>query len=215
MLPYSINIANYMDITFIFSIIILIFSVIAHEIAHGYAADVLGDPSPRLAGRLNLNPLNHLEPFGSVILPTISYLLGGFIFGWAKPVMINPYNLRNQRWGEAIVAIAGPLTNILIALIFGLLIRNAEILHLSENFIAISGTVVIINLVLATFNMIPVPPLDGSKVLFAFLPYSFMRIREYLETQGLIIMLLVLFFGGRLILPVVAVLFQLITGIHF
>src|SRR6185369_136655 len=112
-----------MTTDFIFSIIILIFSVIIHEVSHGYAAYMQGDNTAKYAGRLTLNPLKHLEWFGSFFLPVISYFLGGFIIGWAKPVPFNPYNLRNHRWGEALVAVAGPAANILIALIFGLSIR--------------------------------------------------------------------------------------------
>src|SRR3989344_934990 len=112
-----------MQIDFIFSIIILIFSVVIHEVSHGYAAYLQGDNTARFQGRLTLNPFKHLEWFGSFILPAMSYLFGGFIIGWAKPVPFNPYNLRNQRWGEAIVAFAGPLSNFCIALILGLLIR--------------------------------------------------------------------------------------------
>src|SRR3977135_632093 len=109
-----------MDINFVFSIIILIFSVIIHEVSHGYAAYLQGDNTAKYAGRLTLNPLKHLEWFGSFILPLMSYLLGGFIIGWAKPVPFNPYNLRNQRWGEALVALAGPASNICIAVFFAI-----------------------------------------------------------------------------------------------
>src|SRR5574343_687167 len=112
-----------MSVDLIFSILILIFSVIIHEVSHGYAAYLQGDNTAKYAGRLNLNPLNHLEWFGSFFLPLMSYLLGGFIIGWAKPVPFNPYNLRNQRCGELFVAIAGPLSNIFLAIVFGLLLR--------------------------------------------------------------------------------------------
>ncbi|HEY4500581.1 MAG TPA: site-2 protease family protein [Candidatus Paceibacterota bacterium] len=108
-----------MDFQFIFSLIVLLFSVVIHEISHGYAALFLGDRTAEYAGRLTLNPIKHIDLVGTIILPVISLLLpGSFLFGWAKPVPYNPYNLRNQRWGEAIVAAAGPLSNILLALIF-------------------------------------------------------------------------------------------------
>src|SRR3989344_3961412 len=112
-----------MQIDFIFSILILIFSVVVHEVSHGYVAFLQGDNTAKFAGRLTLNPLKHLEWFGSFLLPLMSYFFGGFIIGWAKPVPFNPYNLRNQKWGEALVAVAGPLSNICLALFFGLLIR--------------------------------------------------------------------------------------------
>ena len=169
-----------MNLDFIFSIIILVFSVVIHEVSHGYAAYLQGDNTAKYAGRLNLNPFNHLEWFGSFILPVMSYFLGGFIIGWAKPVPFNPYNLRNQRWGEAIVAVAGPLSNICIALFFGLLIRFGILAQFGDAFIYIASTIVFINLILATFNLIPIPPLDGSKILFSILPYHMRDVRNFL-----------------------------------
>ena len=101
-------------VEFIFQILILIFSVVIHEISHGAVAYAMGDNTAKEEGRLTLNPLKHLDPFGSVILPTITYLLGGFIFGWARPVPYNPYNLRNQKYGPGLVGAAGPLSNIIV-----------------------------------------------------------------------------------------------------
>jgi Zn-dependent protease len=200
-------------LTFIFSILVLIFSVIVHEVSHGYAAYFLGDNTAKYAGRLNLNPLNHLEWFGSFILPVVSYLTGGFIIGWAKPVPFNPYNLRNQRWGEAIVAIAGPLSNICIALVFGLGIRFGIAGQFGEAFLYISSVIVLINLVLATFNLVPVPPLDGSKILFSFLPYNMQYIRNFLEKNQLLLVLIFIFFLWQFIFPIVTFEFKLITGL--
>lgn len=158
----------------IFTIIILILSVVIHEVSHGYAALMLGDQTARLAGRLTLNPIKHLDPFGSVIIPALLVLSGSsFLIGWAKPVPYNPYNLRNARWGEAIVAGAGPLVNIFIAIVFGLIIRFGIIYeYVSIEFVKIASTVVLINILLALFNMFPIPPLDGSKVLKSLLPYE-------------------------------------------
>lgn len=154
-------------------IAILILSIVLHELAHGYAANWLGDPTARLAGRLTLNPVSHIDPLGSIIIPAVLFFSGtGFMFGWAKPVPYNPYNLRNQRWGEAFVAAAGPLTNLLLAFIFALLIRMSGALGLSPAFIDIANFIVLMNIVLALFNAIPLPPLDGSKVLMAILPYN-------------------------------------------
>ncbi|MCC7004889.1 site-2 protease family protein [Candidatus Nomurabacteria bacterium] len=202
-----------MDLNLIFSHIILIMSVVAHELAHGLAANALGDPTPRLQGRLTLNPLKHLDLFGSVIFPAISYFLGGFIFGWAKPVQFNPYNLKNQKWGEAIISIAGPATNLSLAVIFGLLIRFSQPLGLSVSFIYISMMVVIINLVLTIFNLIPIPPLDGSKILFAILPERFYSIRENIEKYGFIIVIVFIVFIWQFLFPLVVLLFKLITGL--
>ena len=200
-------------IDFIFSILILIFSVIVHEVSHGYAAYFQGDNTAKYAGRLTLNPLKHLEWFGSFILPVISYFLGGFIIGWAKPVPFNPYNLRNQRWGEALVAIAGPAANVCLALFCGLLLRFGVFVTLDPAFITIIGTIVFINLVLATFNLVPIPPLDGSKILFSILPYRAQNVRPFFERYGFIVLLFFIFFLWQFMLPVVDHEFIWITGI--
>lgn len=154
-------------------IVILIFSVVIHELMHGVAADRLGDPTARYAGRLTLNPLPHLDLWGSIIVPaSLALSPSPFIFGWAKPVPYNPFNLRADgffgRFSEAIVAGAGPLSNLSIALIFGLLIR----LDLFAAAGPIMFLVVYVNILLFVFNLIPIPPLDGSKVIEAFLPRS-------------------------------------------
>ncbi|MES3005089.1 MAG: site-2 protease family protein [Patescibacteria group bacterium] len=202
-----------MQIDFIFSILILIFSVVVHEVAHGYAAYKLGDNTAKFQGRLTLNPIKHLEWFGSFILPALSYFMGGFILGWAKPVPYNPYNLRDQKWGEARVAFAGPLSNICIALVFGLMIRFGVASGFGPEFLQISAMIVLINLVLATFNLVPIPPLDGSKILFSVLPYRFQSIRESMEQNGLFILIFFVFFLWKFILPVVMREFTLITGL--
>jgi Zn-dependent protease len=186
-----------MQIDFIFSILVLIFSVVVHEVSHGYSAYLLGDNTAKYQGRLTLNPIKHLELFGSIILPAVSYLTGGFIIGWAKPVPFNPYNLRNQKWGEAIVAVAGPLSNICIALFFGLLIRFGIASQFGQAFLYISSMIVMINLVLATFNLVPIPPLDGSKILFSLLPYNMQYVRNFLERNQLFLVLIFVFFLCR------------------
>ena len=201
-----------MQIDFIFSIIILIFSIVIHEVSHGYAAYMQGDNTAKFAGRLTLNPLKHLEWFGSFILPIMSYFLGGFIIGWAKPVPFNPYNLRNQRWGEAIVAIAGPLSNTCIALFFGLLIRFGVLAQFGQAFVYVATMIVFINLILATFNLIPIPPLDGSKILFSILPYNMQNIRVFFERNGLFLLIFFVFFLWQFVIPLVSLEFHLITG---
>ena len=186
---------------FIFIVIILILSIVIHELAHGYAALAQGDPTAKNAGRLTMNPIKHLDLYGSFIVPLILYILPtGFVLGWAKPVPYNPYNLKNQRWGDSLVSIAGPGANIIIALIFGLLIRFGSG-ALPQEAILLSGLIVIINIVLALFNLIPLPPLDGSKILFDLLPgsFKFSQIRMFLEQNGLIIILITIFFFGRFI----------------
>ncbi len=197
----------------IISIVILIFSIIIHEIAHGFMADKLGDPTARLQGRLTLNPIKHIDPVGSIIVPLITSL-SGFTFGWAKPVEYNPYNLKNKRQGEFLIALAGPMSNILLAAIFGLIIRFASAGATTVTpFIEICSYIVIINLVLAIFNLIPLPPLDGSKLLFAWLPQQYGQLRMMLETYGMIFILVVVFFLWPVISPIIAFAFRLLTGV--
>lgn len=194
-----------MDPIQIAMIVALILSVVIHEMAHGYAANWLGDPTARLQGRLSANPLVHLDPLMSVILPALLVLSGSpILFGAAKPVPYNPYNFTNQKWGEAIVAGAGPAANIVLAVIFAGLIRNAEVLNLSSTFVQLSFSIVFLNLFLAIFNLVPIPPLDGSKILPKFLPFSlamkYENFRRYFEQNamlgfGLVIFLFVFVFA--------------------
>jgi len=204
-----------MDIDIVFYIAILVFSVIAHEIAHGYVADYLGDPTARLQGRLTLNPVPHIDLFGSIIIPALLIISkAGFVIGWAKPVPYNPYNLKDQQWGTLLVSIAGVAVNFIIALFFGLLIRFAPELGLtSAAFLKIASMVVFLNVVLGVFNLIPVPPLDGSKVLFSLLPRSLYYIEEFLERYSLFLIILVIIFLWRLVVPIVYFLFSLLTGL--
>lgn len=204
-----------MQVDIIFSLIILIFSIIIHEIAHGYMAEYFGDPTARLAGRLTLNPIPHIDPFGSIILPAILAFTGsGFIIGWAKPVPYNPYNLRNFKWGTIFVGLAGVLANLALATIFGLMLRfHAELGIAPGPFADMLYTIVFLNIVLAVFNLIPFPPLDGAKVLFAFLPVRFQHIHDYLEHNWLLLMIFIIFFAQYIIWPISNLLFRLITGI--
>ncbi|KKT28851.1 hypothetical protein A3G55_01935 [Candidatus Giovannonibacteria bacterium RIFCSPLOWO2_12_FULL_44_25] len=200
---------------FIFQIAILIFSVVIHEVSHGAVAYAMGDNTAKDEGRLTLNPLKHLDPFGSVLLPILTYWAGGFIFGWARPVPYNPYYLKNQKYGPAMVGAAGPLSNILMALFFGVLIRFADAFALPAQFLQIAMFIVFLNLILAIFNLVPIPPLDGSKVLFAFLPDRARDLEIFFEKYGLILLLLFIFFFAGAILPIAAFLFRLITGLSF
>ena len=154
----------------IFLIVVIIFSAVIHEVMHGVAADSLGDKTARYAGRLTLNPIPHLDLFGSILLPLLLAFSGSsFFFAWAKPVPYNPYNLRPGRFSEALVAGAGPASNFVIALLTGLIMR---IVPLSPEVATVLFIVVVVNVMLTLFNLIPVPPLDGSKILEAFLPRS-------------------------------------------
>jgi Zn-dependent protease len=203
-----------MSLDFIFSIIILIFSVVVHEVSHGFTAYKLGDNTAKYQGRLTLNPLKHLEWFGSFILPIITYVSGGFILGWAKPVPYNPYNLSNQKWGEALVALAGPLSNIFIAIIFGILVRFDGLGILSGlAFVKLAYFIVSINITLALFNLVPIPPLDGSKILFSIFPNSMYSYRNMLERSGPIILIIFVLFFSEILRPITIWLFSVITGV--
>ncbi|HCB35333.1 MAG: hypothetical protein A2W52_02030 [Candidatus Taylorbacteria bacterium RIFCSPHIGHO2_02_49_25] len=203
---------TFMQFDAVFSILILIMSVVVHEVSHGFVANYLGDPTARLQGRLTLNPLPHIDPIGSVLVPLLLFFTNADImFGWAKPVPVNPYNLRGK-FGEAIVAGAGPLSNIGLALIFGLLIRLGAG-AMPGSFLQIAVAVVIINIILALFNLVPIPPLDGSKILFAFLPYHLQNIRESLEKYGFFIVLIFIVFFWQYLTPIIGFVFSTLTGI--
>lgn len=192
----------------VFLIAILVVSVIIHEVSHGFAANWLGDPTARLEGRLTLNPVSHIDPMGSVIFPILMFLstsatpFGPFVFGWAKPVPYNPYNLqRGGRWAEAIVAGAGPLANVVIAVLFSILIRLDILPHAM---VSLAVSIVFLNVLLAIFNLLPIPPLDGSKVFPRLLPtslaFQYERLRSILEQNIFlgfgIVIIFILVFGG-------------------
>lgn len=177
--------------------VVLILSIIIHEVAHGYAAYMLGDQTAKFAGRLTLNPVPHIDPFGSIIVPLIGVLSPAHVFfGWAKPVPYNPYNLRNQRWGEAIVAVAGVGTNLFIAVVFGVVARFALASGMTT-FAQAAGVIALVNLFLGFFNLIPIPPLDGFTFLRGLLPYryamGFRRFEARLAAGGLFTLVAFLF----------------------
>jgi Zn-dependent protease len=193
-----------------FFFIIIVLSSVIHEYAHGWMADRLGDPTARLSGRLTINPIAHIDPMGTFVVPAVLFLFSGgrFLFAWAKPVPVNPFNLKNIRFGTGGVAIAGPASNVLLALIFGTIIRFMNPGQFSE-FLSI---IVYANLLLAVFNLVPIPPLDGSKVLFAILPSQFNDLKVYLEAYGWVLLLFFALFFFNLLIPVILFLFEVITG---
>ncbi|HEX4896611.1 MAG TPA: site-2 protease family protein [Solimonas sp.] len=177
----------------------VVFAITVHEAAHGYVARALGDRTAESLGRLSLNPLRHIDPVGTVIVPGILLVLGGFLFGWAKPVPVDYRNLRSPRRDMAIVAAAGPASNALMALAWGLLLKlamsmpQAEGLWLGLRYMAVAG--IFINIVLMVLNLLPLPPLDGGRVLAGLLParaaYGLARIEPY----GLVILVILLATG--------------------
>ena len=186
--------------------IVSIASVILHELMHGVVAYALGDETARLSGRLTLNPLKHIDPVMSIIVPVMLALIGAPVFGGAKPVPINTRNLRGGEWGFAAVAIAGPLTNLLLALIFflvgyftGVLGMTAGSLGYVPDFLGtVCATGVMLNLGFALFNIIPIPPLDGSRVLYALAPDGVQTFMQQLEQYGIIVIYALILLGGSI-----------------
>ena len=192
-------------------------SVVIHEVAHGLVADSQGDPTARYAGRLTLNPLKHIDMVGSIILPLLLVLFNvGFIIGWAKPVPYIENNLRNKKWGTVLVAGAGIVANILLAFVFGMAIRFSWVLgSFAGAFVSISAIIVIVNILLALFNLIPIPPLDGSKILFGILGDKYMpnHIKSKFEYFSMPLLLVFIVFLWPMILPVIGFIFSLFTGL--
>jgi len=208
----------------VFYILVLFLSVIIHEVFHGLAARYLGDRTAEHEGRLTLNPISHIDPFGTIILPLLLVLSHSpFLVGWAKPVPYNPYNFRDEawirRWGEAFVAFAGPFSNIVIFLVFGLFLRFFDQILIALPFmgalipaITLIQAIVIVNIVLAVFNLVPIPPLDGSKILFSIFPHSFAPLRAFLERYMLLIALFFILFLWKFVSPLIFVVYQLVVG---
>lgn len=183
-----------MDLEFVLiGLIILLFSAILHEVAHGWVADRLGDPTARLQGRLTLNPISHIDPLMSILLPLMLLLSGSpVIFGAAKPVPIDPFNFQDRKKDLALVSLAGPLTNVLIAILGALVLRIVHVNLISPLLFVIINQVVTLNLLLAIFNLLPIPPLDGSKVVAQFLPDKEAATYLSLSSVGFLIIFLLL-----------------------
>ncbi|HTE48914.1 MAG TPA: site-2 protease family protein [Candidatus Paceibacterota bacterium] len=200
----------------VFYIIILIMSIVIHEMSHGFTAEYFGDKTARFAGRLTLNPIKHLDLFGSIILPAFLVLTHSpFLFGWAKPVPYNPNNLSNKRLGTLAVASAGVIANFCIAIIFGIIIRFTLGLTLPQGFYFITSIIVVVNLTLGIFNLVPIPPLDGSKILFSFLPESAFSFIHTYERYSLILLIIFVVYFSDFIFPILSFLFTSITGLAF
>ncbi len=180
-------------------LIIAVFSVILHELSHGVVAYFLGDRTAKDAGRLTLNPLKHIDPYMSILVPVVLYILKAPVFGGAKPVPVNHRNLKGKEWGMALVAIAGPLTNFFIALIAFLIGYFSGALTHNPTSLAyfVFAEIVYLNLGFMLFNLIPVPPLDGSRVLYAIVPDAVREFMNKIEQFGIILVyILILLFGN-------------------
>ncbi|MBX4198892.1 site-2 protease family protein [Candidatus Parcubacteria bacterium] len=202
-----------MALEFVIQILILLMSVVIHEVCHGLAARYYGDHTAEYQGRLTLNPLKHLDPVGSLLLPALLFFThSGIVFGWAKPVPYNPYNLKPGRWPEAAVALAGPASNFAIAAVFAVLLRLGVSHDYSPAFLHITAAIVLVNLLLMVFNLMPVPPLDGSRLLFAVFPERLYRYRNFFERYGFVLVIIFIFFLWQFVEPLVGTLFHILTG---
>jgi Zn-dependent protease len=199
-----------MDILFIIiGIIGFAFAIIIHEVAHGWVADKLGDPTARLMGRLTLNPIPHIDIYGTIIVPALLFFLHSpFLFGWAKPVPVDPYNLKNPKKDSALISLAGPASNILFAVILSIFLRLLLVIFPTEPFFTLFFYLIEFNIILAVFNLIPIHPLDGEKILTGLLPNKQAReFNNFMERFGLVLVFFLIFpiFGGSsLISPIMS-----------
>lgn len=204
----------------VYQVIVLIFLIIIHEVSHGLMAYKLGDNTAKEMGRLTLNPIKHLEFFGSFLVPLLFIVTGSsFVLGWAKPVPFNPYNLKDPKRDGALIALAGPVSNFLIAIIFGLVVRFMAVFMSAAsspvliNIYGLLNIIIFVSVLLAFFNLIPIPPFDGSRIVLAFLSGEAERFWLQLERYGTLLIILLLF-GGMLsfLSPLVVSVYHLIVG---
>ena len=178
-------------------LVVIVFSMMLHELAHGGVAYLLGDTTAKEDGRLTLNPLKHLDPFMSVLLPLMTFLMGGVVFGGAKPVPVNTHRLKGGVWGMAAVAVAGPLTNFVLAFVGFLIWEGAAAVDPNTFLGATVMNLVFVNLGFGVFNLIPIPPLDGSRVLYAIAPDGVREFMDKMEKVGIFIVYILILVGGN------------------
>lgn len=195
----------------VFFFLVIVPSAIFHEYAHGWMADRLGDPTPRQAGRLTFDPRAHIDPFGTILMPIILSLISGgaFLFAYAKPVPFNPMYLRNGSRGIALVGLAGPAANLVIAAVLGLLVRFLPAAGFTE-FLAI---IVYANVMLAVFNLVPLPPLDGSRLLNTLLGSRLPGLQLFLERYGFVLVIFFAFYAFHWLVPIIRWIFTYLTGL--
>lgn len=194
----------------VFFFLVIVPSAIFHEYAHGWMADRLGDPTPRQAGRLTFDPRAHIDPFGTILMPIVLSIISGgaFLFAYAKPVPFNPFYLRNGSRGIAMVGLAGPFANLIIAALLGLVVRFLPTSPFSE----LLSIVVYANVMLAVFNLVPLPPLDGSRLLNTFLGHRAPGLQLFLERYGFILVIFFAFYAFHWLIPIIRLIFKLLTG---
>lgn len=199
------------------SAIPIIFAITVHEASHGYAAKYFGDLTAERMGRITLNPLKHIDPIGTILLPALTLMLGGVLFGWAKPVPVNFAGLRNPKKDMLWVAAAGPASNFVMAIFWVFVLKYAQIApdYAAYFLLEMSKVGIMINLVLMVLNLLPLPPLDGGRIAVSLLPMNLAVKLSRLEQYGFIILIVLLFTGvlGRIILPIINFFGQMILGI--
>jgi len=202
-------------ILIVYQLVVLLVSVIVHEVSHGLMALRLGDDTAKRAGRLTMNPLKHLDPVGSVFLPLLLFFARSpILFGWAKPVPYDPNALyKDYKYGPLKVALAGPFSNLALALFFGIIVRFGSGV-LGTEALGFLSFIIFLNCVLAVFNLIPIPPLDGSKILSAILPYRYSMLFERIGFGGIIILMFLLFYVSDIIWIPAITLFRVFAGFN-